>query len=172
MFFWQLVGGINQINWIVCTTHQPAMNQISPFLLRAFLGYLLQPVSLYISFHPHHLCKSRWSKNYFISVSFTRSQMDFHWAGYNRSHLAVMSIKYIWHDRVPEDSDAGSIELSPVLKRHNAYMVHNETIYCQEVNFHFQNLKEWMFEALNFRMMNGGGTTAVSRWKSVKYKFK
>jgi len=51
------------------------------------------------------------------SVSFTRSQMDFHWAGYNR---------------VPEDSDAGSIELSPVLKRHNAYMVHNETIYCQE----------------------------------------
>ena len=35
--------------------------------------------------------------------------------------------------RVPEDSDSGSIELSPVLKRHNAYMVHNETIYCNEV---------------------------------------
>ena len=34
---------------------------------------------------------------------------------------------------MPDDSDAGSIELSPVLKRHNAYMVHNETIYCQEV---------------------------------------
>jgi len=53
------------------------------------------------------------------SVSFTRAQMDFHWAGYNR---------------VPEDSDSGSIELSPVLKRHNAYMVHNETIYCNEMD--------------------------------------
>ena len=44
----------------------------SPFLDRsqAFLGYLLQLVSLYISFHPHH-CKSRLSKNYFISVLFT-----------------------------------------------------------------------------------------------------
>lgn len=51
------------------------------------------------------------------SVSFTRNQMDFRWAGTNS---------------VPENSDSGSIELSPVLKRHNAYMVHNETIYCTE----------------------------------------
>jgi len=53
------------------------------------------------------------------SVSFTRSQMDFHWAGPNR---------------ISEGSDSGSIALSPVLKRHNAYMVHNETTYCTEVD--------------------------------------
>ena len=49
------------------------------------------------------------------SVSFTREQMDFHWAGDNK---------------VEEGDDAGSIALSPVLKRHNAYLVHNETVYC------------------------------------------
>ena len=48
------------------------------------------------------------------SVSFLRSQMDFHWAG----------------DNAVEEDGAGSIALSPVLKRHNAYLVHNETVYC------------------------------------------
>ena len=43
--------------------------------------------------------------------------MDFHWAGDNA---------------VEEDAVAGSIALSPVLKRHNAYLVHNETVYCNE----------------------------------------
>ena len=43
--------------------------------------------------------------------------MDFHWAGANR---------------IAEDEESGSIELSPVLKRHNAYLVHNETFYCDE----------------------------------------
>lgn len=45
------------------------------------------------------------------SVSFTRGQMDFYWA---------------------DGSDSGTIALSSVLKRHNAYMVHNETTYCTE----------------------------------------
>jgi len=49
------------------------------------------------------------------SVSFLRSQMDFHWDGDNA---------------VEEGDVAGSIALSPVLKRHNAYLVHNETVYC------------------------------------------
>ena len=40
--------------------------------------------------------------------------MDFHWAG----------------DNAVEEDGAGSIALSPVLKRHNAYLVHNETVYC------------------------------------------
>ena len=31
-----------------------------------------------------------------------------------------------------EGDEAGSIALSPVLKRHNAYLVHNETVYCNE----------------------------------------
>jgi len=51
------------------------------------------------------------------SVSFTRRQMEFHWAGPNRIH---------------EGTESGSLALSPVLKRHNAYMVHNETTYCTE----------------------------------------
>ena len=51
------------------------------------------------------------------SVSFTRAQMVFHWAGDNK---------------VEEGDEAGSIALSPVLKRHNAYLVHNETVYCNQ----------------------------------------
>jgi len=49
------------------------------------------------------------------SVSFTRDQMDFYWAGPNR---------------IDAVSEAGSIALSPVLKNHNAYMIYNETLYC------------------------------------------
>jgi len=49
------------------------------------------------------------------SVSFTSDQMEFHWAGPNR---------------IAKDEDSGNIALSPVLKRHNAYLVHNETYYC------------------------------------------
>eukprot|EP00092_Neocalanus_flemingeri_P056907 GFUD01067522.1.p1 GENE.GFUD01067522.1~~GFUD01067522.1.p1 ORF type:complete len:517 (-),score=85.69 GFUD01067522.1:50-1600(-) len=66
------------------------------------------------------------------SVSFTRNQMDFHWAGANR---------------IPEDSVSGSIALSPVLKRHNAYLIHNETFYCNE-------LDEWRgdFSCLKVRL--------------------
>jgi cation transporter family protein len=49
------------------------------------------------------------------SVSFTSDQMAFHWAGPNR---------------IAKDEDSGNIALSPVLKRHNAYLVHNETFDC------------------------------------------
>ena len=49
------------------------------------------------------------------SVSSTRNQMVFSWTGPNK---------------VDEESEAGSIALSPVLKRHNAYLIHNETLYC------------------------------------------
>lgn len=49
------------------------------------------------------------------SISFTSNEMVFHWAGANR---------------IAEDSDSGNIALSPVLKSHNAYLVHNETFYC------------------------------------------
>jgi len=51
------------------------------------------------------------------SVSFTSEEMVFHWAGPNS---------------IAENEESGSIELSPVLKRHNAYLVHNETFYCDE----------------------------------------
>jgi len=51
------------------------------------------------------------------SVSFTTEDMVFHWAGPNR---------------IEEDEDSGNIALSPVLKRHNAYLVHNETFYCDQ----------------------------------------
>ncbi len=36
--------------------------------------------------------------------------------------------------RINDDSETGSIALSPILKRHNAYMVHNETLYCDETD--------------------------------------
>ena len=41
--------------------------------------------------------------------------MAFHWVGPNA---------------VDEDGEAGSMGLSPVLKNHNAYLIHNETLYC------------------------------------------
>jgi len=53
------------------------------------------------------------------SVSFTRDEMYFHWAG---------------HNRIDADSESGSIALSPVLKNHNAYMIFNETLYCNEAD--------------------------------------
>lgn len=53
------------------------------------------------------------------SVSFTRGEMVFHWAGPNR---------------IAEDSNSGNIALSPVLKRHNAYLIHNETFYCDHLD--------------------------------------
>jgi len=49
------------------------------------------------------------------SISNTRPVMAFHWVGPN----AV------------EDGEAGSMALSPVLKNHNAYLIHNETLYCE-----------------------------------------
>lgn len=49
------------------------------------------------------------------SVSSTRSQMEFHWSGLIRG----------------DDSLAGSIVLSPLLKQHNAYLIHNETLVCE-----------------------------------------
>lgn len=53
------------------------------------------------------------------SISFTSADMVFHWAGPNR---------------IKDDSETGSIALSPILKRHNAYLVHNETLYCDETD--------------------------------------
>jgi len=51
------------------------------------------------------------------SVSNERDQMAFHWVGPNA---------------VDEDGEAGSLGLSPVLKNHNAYLIHNETLYCDD----------------------------------------
>jgi len=49
------------------------------------------------------------------SVSSPRNQMAFYWTGPNK---------------VAKDAEAGVISLSPVLKQHNAYLIHNETLYC------------------------------------------
>ena len=61
--------------------------------------------------------------------------MDFHWAGDNA---------------VEEGDVAGSIALSPVLKRHNAYLVHNETVYCNDedewrgnIYLNLQTILQW-----------------------------
>ncbi len=43
-------------------------------------------------------------------------------------------INILFPRRINDDSETGSIALSPILKRHNAYMVHNETLYCDETD--------------------------------------
>jgi len=51
------------------------------------------------------------------SISNTRDKMTFHWTGPNA---------------IEDGEETGSMALSPVLKNHNAYLVHNETLYCDE----------------------------------------
>ena len=50
-------------------------------------------------------------------VSNTRDKMTFHWTGPNA---------------IEDGEESGSMALSPVLKNHNAYLVHNETLYCDQ----------------------------------------
>ena len=52
-----------------------------------------------------------------ISVSNTRDKMTFHWVGANA---------------IEDGDESGSLTLSPVLKNHNAYLIHNETLHCDE----------------------------------------
>lgn len=54
------------------------------------------------------------------SVSFSRDQMEFFWSGPN----------IVTEDPQTGKQIAGVIDLSPILKLHNAYLVHNETLYC------------------------------------------
>ena len=68
--------------------------------------------------------------------------MDFHWAGANR---------------IEEDEESGSIALSPVLKRHNAYLIHNETFYCDE-------LDEWRGKDMIQSQMRRFSLNWVSYW--------
>ena len=42
--------------------------------------------------------------------------MTFHWVGANA---------------IEDGDESGSMTLSPVLKNHNAYLIHNETLYCE-----------------------------------------
>jgi len=51
------------------------------------------------------------------SVFHTADKMQFLWSGRNK---------------VPEGEPSGIIDSSKVLKYHNAYMIHNETLYCDE----------------------------------------
>jgi len=50
------------------------------------------------------------------SVSNTREKLEFHWVGPNA---------------VQDDGESGSMTLSPVLKNHNAHLIHNETLFCE-----------------------------------------
>ena len=62
---------------------------------------------------------------FLLLVSNTRDKMTFHWTGPNA---------------IEDGEETGSMALSPVLKNHNAYLVHNETLYCDEN-------EEWRGEA-------------------------
>ena len=61
-----------------------------------------------------------------ISVSNTRDKMTFHWVGANA---------------IEDGDESGSMTLSPALKNHNAYLIHNETLYCDED----QGWRGWVF---------------------------
>jgi len=50
------------------------------------------------------------------SVSNTRDKLEFHWVGPNA---------------VQDDGESGSMASSPVLKNHNAHLIHNETLFCE-----------------------------------------
>ena len=41
-----------------------------------------------------------------------------------------MIFNWVGPNAVADDGEAGSMGLSPVLKNHNAYLIHNETLYC------------------------------------------
>ena len=71
------------------------------------------PLSFIINILSHHI----FCGNISFAVSFSSDQMTFYWTGPNS---------------IAEDSDSGHISLSPVLKKHNAYLIHNETLYCGE----------------------------------------
>jgi len=49
------------------------------------------------------------------SISNTRDKMTFQWVGPNA---------------IEDGEETGSMALSPALRNHNAYLVHNETLYC------------------------------------------
>ena len=49
-------------------------------------------------------------------VSNTRDKLEFHWVGPNA---------------VQDDGESGSMASSPVLKNHNAHLIHNETLFCE-----------------------------------------
>lgn len=70
------------------------------------------------------------------SISSTRDLMEFHWTG---------------PSRVGENGAAGSVGLSPVLKQHNAYLIHNETLYCdgQDWRGDFSCIKVGSFQNTN-----------------------
>ena len=54
----------------------------------------------------------------------------------NKTKQCTVAAHYIFLPalRIKDDSETGSIALSPILKRHNAYLVHNETLYCDETD--------------------------------------
>ncbi|XP_023346592.1 glycine receptor subunit alpha-3 [Eurytemora carolleeae] len=79
------------------------------------------------------------------SVSFTSDEMVFHWAGPNR---------------IADDSDSGNIALSPVLKRHNAYLVHNETFYCDQKD-------EWRVFFSGIILVSSSFLTFWFEWNAV-----
>ena len=58
-----------------------------------------------------------FNHSYLFVVSNTRDKMTFRWMGPNA---------------IEDSEESGSMALSPVLKNHNAYLVHNETLYCDK----------------------------------------
>ena len=43
-----------------------------------------------------------------------------------------MTLRWMGPNAIEDSEESGSMALSPVLKNHNAYLVHNETLYCDK----------------------------------------
>ena len=43
-----------------------------------------------------------------------------------------MTFRWMGPNAIEDSEESGSMALSPVLKNHNAYLVHNETLYCDK----------------------------------------
>lgn len=66
------------------------------------------------------------------SISSTRAQMEFHWVpGPDWGGAASGRANGSTGGGGPAAAPASSITLSPVLKMHNAYLIHNETLLCE-----------------------------------------
>ena len=61
--------------------------------------------------------RARKANHLTISVSNTKDKITFHWVGANA---------------IEDGDESGSLTLSPALKNHNAYLIHNETLHCDE----------------------------------------
>ena len=175
IFFLGGVDGINQINWIVWSIEQPAMNQIFSFFVPPFSSiFIATRVKIYHFTAAFAKKESSWAE---ISFQFRSREARWTSTGQNTTGLILIAPSY------PES-----------LKEHHLnLMLQGPWRFWRRLNRVEPRAKEaqrlhgpqWdhllprgnlficktFSKLLNFRTTNGAGTTAVSRWNSGKCNF-